>query len=167
MSISAQNVLFSDLMGFYTVDLIVILKIYIFLIIMKILYFLTGALSKLYKFITGSHNLTPLGTVNIINVRFKYGCQAGCRCRPTASTCDPAFYLPIHYEDMAQFKFCNGRGCGIWTYIVIGEVIQWQLLYPYISLSMLPIYISPNTIPSWPRFDWVIILLQNIGEHSI
>lgn len=67
----------------------------------------------------------------------------------------------------AEFEFCNWRGCGIWTYIVIGEVIQWQLLYPYISLSMLPIYISPNTIPSWPRFDWVIILLQNIGEHRI
>ncbi|XP_020910304.1 uncharacterized protein LOC110248145 [Exaiptasia diaphana] len=65
-----------------------------------------GGLSKLFQFITGSHSLTTLGSVDIIKVKFKYGCPHGCRCRPKASTCtcDPTIYLPTHYKDMALFE---------------------------------------------------------------
>lgn len=63
-----------------------------------------GGLAKLYKFVTGSNNFTPLGLEGVITVCFSHSCLYGCKCRPTASTCDPSISLPIRYKDMAAFK---------------------------------------------------------------
>ncbi|CAB4012973.1 Hypothetical predicted protein [Paramuricea clavata] len=56
------------------------------------------ALPKLYKFITGSKSVTPLGAESHI-LKFKHGCPAQCKYRPTAATCDPSIRFPIHYSD--------------------------------------------------------------------
>ena len=37
-------------------------------------------LSMLYKFITGPKRLTPLGLEKNITIKFKHGCNPGCRC---------------------------------------------------------------------------------------
>ncbi|XP_067027006.1 uncharacterized protein [Acropora muricata] len=63
-----------------------------------------GGLVKLYKFITGSDSLTPLGLERVITVHFKHFCMSDCKCRPTASTCDPSINLPVHYRDMLAFE---------------------------------------------------------------
>ncbi|XP_028390714.1 uncharacterized protein LOC114515623 [Dendronephthya gigantea] len=60
-------------------------------------------LSALYKFITGAQTVTPLGMEKHITIKFKHGCEAGCRCRPTASTCDPSLTFPVHIDDSKQF----------------------------------------------------------------
>lgn len=63
-----------------------------------------GGLVKLYKFITSSDSLTPLGLERVITVHFKHFCTSDCKCRPTASTCDPSINLPVHYRDMPAFE---------------------------------------------------------------
>lgn len=64
----------------------------------------TNSLSALYKFITGVETVTPLGMEKTITVKFKHGCKAGCRCRPTASTCATSLTLPVHIDDSKQFE---------------------------------------------------------------
>ena len=54
-------------------------------------------LVKLFKFITGSDSLTPLGQERVITVHFTHFCTSECKCRPT---CDPSINLPVHYRDM-------------------------------------------------------------------
>ena len=66
--------------------------------------YFVGGLVKLYKFITGSDSLTPLGLERVITVHFTHFCMSDCKCRPTASTCDPSIYLPVHYRDMPAFE---------------------------------------------------------------
>ena len=66
--------------------------------------YFVGGLVKLYKFITGSDRLTPLGLERLITVQFKHFCPSECKCRPTASTCDPSINLPLHYRDAAAFE---------------------------------------------------------------
>ena len=61
-------------------------------------------LSKLYRFITGSNTITPLGAEVHIKLQFKHGCPANCRCRPTVSTCDPSIMFPVHYSDSKDFE---------------------------------------------------------------
>ena len=63
----------------------------------------TNSLSALYKFITGVETVTPLG-MEKTTVKFKHGCKAGCRCRPTASTCATSLTLPVHIDDSKQFE---------------------------------------------------------------
>lgn len=63
-----------------------------------------GGLAKLYKFITGSDCITPLGLERTITVHFNHWCTSDCKCRPTASTCDPSINLPVHYKDMPAFE---------------------------------------------------------------
>jgi hypothetical protein len=57
-----------------------------------------------YQFITGTKRVTPLGLEKNITIKFKHGCKPGCRCRPTASTCDPSITLPIHFENAKDFE---------------------------------------------------------------
>ena len=66
-------------------------------------YFVEG-LVKLYKFITGSDSLAPLGQKRVITVHFTHFCTSDGKCRPTASTCDPSINLPVHYRDMPAFE---------------------------------------------------------------
>lgn len=66
--------------------------------------YFAGGLVKLYKFITGSDSLTPLGLERVITVHFKHSCRSDCKCRPTASTCDPSINLPVHYREMPAFE---------------------------------------------------------------
>ena len=61
-------------------------------------------LSTLYQFITGAKRVTPLGLEKNITIKFKHGCKTGCRCRPTAATCDPSITFPIHFEDAKDFE---------------------------------------------------------------
>jgi hypothetical protein len=73
----------------------------------------------LHKFITGSEQIPPLGLPKQICVKFKHGCQEGCRCRPTASTCDISITLAVHYENYSQLKeylqsaLIEGYGLGL------------------------------------------------------
>ena len=68
---------------------------------------IVGGLLNLYKFISRSPSFIPLALEKTIIVRFKYGCPPGCRCRPTASTCEPCINLPMHYKDVKQFEDCT------------------------------------------------------------
>lgn len=61
-------------------------------------------LSDLFKFVNGTASIPPLGLTNGITVKFKHHCDAGCRCRPTASTCDISITFPVHYENYQDFK---------------------------------------------------------------
>ena len=40
----------------------------------------------------------------VIIVHFTHFCTSDCKCRPTASTCDPSINLPVHYRDMPAFE---------------------------------------------------------------
>ncbi|CAH3108445.1 unnamed protein product [Porites lobata] len=51
-----------------------------------------------------SDSLTPLGLERVITVHFTHFCMSDCKCRPTASTCDPSIHLPVHYRDMPAFE---------------------------------------------------------------
>ena len=66
--------------------------------------YFVGGLAKLYKFITGSDSLTPLGLERVITVHLTYFCMSDCKCRATASTCDPSINLPVHYRDIPAFE---------------------------------------------------------------
>ena len=66
--------------------------------------YFVGGLLTLYNFITGSDSRTPLGLERVITLRFKQFCRSGCKCRLTASTCDPSINLPVHYRDMPAFE---------------------------------------------------------------
>lgn len=61
-------------------------------------------LSKLYRFITGSNTITPLGAEVHITLKFKHDCPANCKCRPTAATCVPSIMFPMHYSDSKDFE---------------------------------------------------------------
>ena len=71
---------------------------------------------QMLKFISGLEQVPPLGLPNKITVKFKYFCSDNCRCRPTASTCDPSITFPLHYE--SYDVFCESmssalvEGCG-------------------------------------------------------
>lgn len=61
-------------------------------------------LTKLFKFITGATTVPPLGLPKGITVKFKHGCPAECKCRPTISTCDISITFPVHYSGPEEFK---------------------------------------------------------------
>ena len=52
----------------------------------------------IFKFITGSKSLPPLGLPNKLTVLFKHDCVKDCRCRPTASTCALSMTIPVHIK---------------------------------------------------------------------
>ncbi|XP_046845033.1 uncharacterized protein LOC124438863 [Xenia sp. Carnegie-2017] len=61
------------------------------------------SLKTLYRFITGSHSVTPLGAEKHITVKFKHGCPENCKCHPTAATCDPSICFPIHFDNTMPY----------------------------------------------------------------
>ena len=61
-------------------------------------------LTKLFKFITGTGSVPPLGLSKGITVKFKHGCPAEWKCRPTTSTCDLSITFPVHYSGAEEFK---------------------------------------------------------------
>lgn len=63
-----------------------------------------NTLRELHKFISGVESIPPLGLPDRITVKFRHGCQLHCKCRPTASTCDPSITLPVHYSDANDFR---------------------------------------------------------------
>ena len=63
-----------------------------------------NGLTMLYKFITGAKKVTPLELEKHITIKFKHGCHPGCRCRPTAATCDPSITFPTHFENAKDFE---------------------------------------------------------------
>ena len=52
----------------------------------------------IFKFITGSKSLPPLGLPNKLTVLFKHDCVKDRRCRPTASTCALSMTIPVHIK---------------------------------------------------------------------
>lgn len=50
----------------------------------------------LMQWLTGAKKMPVLGLSSKIKCQFLHACQAGCRCRPTCSTCDLAVTLPVH-----------------------------------------------------------------------
>jgi hypothetical protein len=59
-------------------------------------------LPKLLQFITGSKAVPPLGLPKGITVKFKHGCPATCKCRPTSSTCDLSITCPVHTTGLEE-----------------------------------------------------------------
>ncbi|XP_031565225.1 G2/M phase-specific E3 ubiquitin-protein ligase-like [Actinia tenebrosa] len=76
------------------------------------------SLADVLKFITGCTQVPPLGFSKKIAITFVHGCESGCKCRPTASTCALELRLPIHiksFDDMvscgvSMLKECFGFG---------------------------------------------------------
>jgi hypothetical protein len=70
------------------------------------------------KWMTGSKTMPPLGFPKKFTVQFVHGCEEGCHCRPTVSTCDTTLNIPVHInseEDMvcivkSAVKDCSGFG---------------------------------------------------------
>ena len=48
------------------------------------------------KWLTGSRSYPFLGFPKKIKCQFLHGCLDSCKCRPTTSTCDLVFTLPMH-----------------------------------------------------------------------
>ena len=61
-------------------------------------------LKHLFRFMTGSYSLPPLGLPGDLKVKFVHGCPPECRCRPTASTCDLHICLPVHASTINEMR---------------------------------------------------------------
>ena len=76
------------------------------------------SVQRILKWLTGAKNIPPLGFPKKIQCQFLHGCPAGCKCRPTTSTCDLVITLPVHLkteDDMKEIMFsalidCFGFG---------------------------------------------------------
>ena len=64
----------------------------------------TLQLRDFLKWLTGSYEIPPLGFPKRFSVTFVHGCQEGCACRPTVSTCDVTIKLPVHIRDETAMK---------------------------------------------------------------
>lgn len=95
-------------------------------------YLFTGGLAKLYKFVTGSNSFTPLGLERVITVHFIHYCAHGCKCRPTASTCDPSISLPVHITKRWQplRKWCPLHWKKPWALVWCKLTMPRYLLAP-------------------------------------
>ena len=75
-------------------------------------------INDLIKWMTGTKTVPVLGFPKKFSITFVHGCVAGCRCRPTTSTCDLLLKMPVHiynFEDMVEMmssalKDCIGFG---------------------------------------------------------
>ena len=56
------------------------------------------------KWLTGCSGIPPLGFSKKFSLGFVHGCQPGCQCRPTASTCDLLFKLPVHINNEQEME---------------------------------------------------------------
>jgi len=50
------------------------------------------------KFLTGAKTVPPLGMPKNIQINFKHGCNAECKCKLYVSTCALSLTLPCHYK---------------------------------------------------------------------
>jgi hypothetical protein len=56
------------------------------------------------KWLTGSKSIPPLGFPKMFAVKFVHGCDEGCKCRPTVSTCDVVLKLPVHITSLEEMS---------------------------------------------------------------
>ena len=56
------------------------------------------------KWLTGCHEVPPLGFPKMFGIAFVHGCPEGCACRPTASTCDLTIKIPVHINSESRMK---------------------------------------------------------------
>ena len=61
-------------------------------------------LKALLQWATGVSSIPPLGLPRKIKVTFLGGCNTGCRCRPTASTCDLRITFALHLDTFEEMK---------------------------------------------------------------
>lgn len=61
-------------------------------------------LRHVFRFITGSYSIPPLGLPHPVRVEFVHGCPSGCKCRPTASTCQLKLYIPVHASTLDEME---------------------------------------------------------------
>lgn len=54
--------------------------------------------------VTGTRNVPPLGFSKVFTCRFVHGCNEGCHCRPTVSTCEFIIKLPVHVASDQEIK---------------------------------------------------------------
>lgn len=62
------------------------------------------SVEQILKWLTGAKRVPPLGFPKKIQCRFLHGCQSGCKCRPTTSTCDLVITLPVHLNTEDNMK---------------------------------------------------------------
>ena len=66
------------------------------------------SVQHILKWLTGAKNIPPLGFSKKIQCQFLHGCPAGCKCKPTTSTCDLALTLPVYLnteDDMKEIMY--------------------------------------------------------------
>lgn len=56
------------------------------------------------KWFTGAGHSPPLGFPKKFGIQFVHGCQDGCKCRPTVSTCDITIKIPVHINSEQIMK---------------------------------------------------------------
>ena len=61
-------------------------------------------LQVLFKWVTGSTTMPPLGLPKKIKITFLGGCDERCCCRPTTSTCDLGITLPLHLDTFEKMN---------------------------------------------------------------
>lgn len=62
------------------------------------------SVQDLLQWCTGARNVPPLGFPRALKCQFLHGCVLGCRCRPTTSTCDLVFTLPVHIKSGKEME---------------------------------------------------------------
>lgn len=61
-------------------------------------------LKALLQWATGLSSIPPLGMPRKVKITFLGGCDTGCRCRPTASTCDLRITLALHLDTFEEMQ---------------------------------------------------------------
>ena len=70
-------------------------------------------INDLVKWMTGTKTVRVHGFPKKFSITFVHGCDAGCRCRPTTSTCDLLLKMPV------QSPVCTG----IWHWFSIFDAM--------------------------------------------
>ena len=71
-------------------------------------------INDLVKWMTGTKTVPVLGFPKKFSITFVHGCDAGCRCRPTTSTCDLLLKMPVHissFDDMVEMMSSALQDC--------------------------------------------------------
>ena len=74
------------------------------------------SVENVLKWLTGTKRVPPLAFSKKIQCKFLHGCPAGCRCRPTTSTCDLSITLPVHLDTEENMKE-----------IMISALVDWTI----------------------------------------
>ena len=59
---------------------------------------------ELVKWLTETIKVPILGFTKKFTVSFIHGCQVGCKCRPSTSTCDLLLKLPAHNASREEMR---------------------------------------------------------------